>query len=432
MSQKNRLKELKMHDFKYKNNQLFCESVKVSALAKKVATPFYLYSRKTLIDHFRKLKKAFQSLEPLICYSMKANSSLAICRALVKEGAGLDIVSGGELFKALRVGCPAKRIVYASVGKTEEEIFEAIRRGILFFNVESVPELELINRASRKLNRITQVAIRINPDVEPGTHQYITTGKLTNKFGMDFLTARKIFAQRRRLKNLNINGLHMHIGSQIIAGKPFLDAIRRVVQFIDHLRFLGIRIEYLNIGGGLGIIYKDEKPQTAAEFAQAVLPILRKTGLKIILEPGRFIAGNAGILVTKILYIKKTKAKTFVIVDAGMNDLIRPALYDAYHEILPLEHRASSIEDREKVDIVGPICESADFFAKERIMPRLKEGDYLAIMGAGAYGFSMSSNYNCRCRLPEVMVIKNKYFITRKRETYKDLIRSEAIPQALK
>lgn len=410
-----------MHDFNYRRKSLYCESVKVEALARRVGTPLYLYSHKTLVDHFRKLTKAFESINPLICYSMKANSSLAICRVLVKEGAGLDIVSGGELFKALKVGAPPRKIVYASVGKTPEEIREAIKRGILFFNVESISELKLINRICASLNKITQVAIRINPDVEPKTHHYITTGKLTNKFGIDFATAKNIFLARKQFKNLRINTVHMHIGSQIIESSPFVSAIKRVVAFIDELKKASIKLEYLNIGGGLGIIYKDEKPQTAEQFAKAVLPILKKTGLKIILEPGRFIVGNAGILVTKVLYIKKTKVRTFVIVDAGMNDLIRPALYNAYHDILPL----SETNGKEKVDIVGPICESADFFAKDKLMSKLSEGDLLAIMGAGAYGFSMSSNYNCRLRPAEVMVKRNKYFITRKRESYSDLIRNE-------
>ncbi|MDP2939118.1 MAG: diaminopimelate decarboxylase [Candidatus Omnitrophota bacterium] len=429
-----------MHDFKYKGNSLYCESIRVEDLSKKVATPFYLYSYKTLIDHFRKLKKAFRSINPLICYSMKANSNLAICSSLVKEGAGLDIVSGGELFKATKSGVSPKKIVYASVGKTQKEIQQALKIGILFFNVESEAELENINRVARNLKKDAKVAIRINPDVEPKTHQYITTGRLTNKFGIDFRTAKNIFLKRKEFRNLKINGLHIHIGSQIIKSAPFVSAIKRVANFVAELKKELIDLEFLNIGGGLGIIYKDEKPQTADEFAKAVLPILKQTGLKIILEPGRFIAGNAGILVAKVLYIKKTKAKTFVIVDAGMNDLIRPALYSAYHEILPIEHRAfprlrsgqASIEHRKKVDIVGPICESADFFAKDRLLPRINEGDLLAIMGAGAYGFSMSSNYNCRSRVAEVMVIKNKFFITRKRETYNDLIRGETIPSILK
>ncbi|MFH1656081.1 MAG: diaminopimelate decarboxylase [Candidatus Omnitrophota bacterium] len=418
-----------MHDFKFRRNRLYCESVNIEAIARKITTPFYLYSYKTLTDHFEKLKKAFSSIDPLICYSMKANSNLAICRALVRTGAGLDIVSGGELFKATKVGCAAKKIVYASVGKTEEEISQAISRGILFFNVESVPEIERINRISRKLNRITQVAIRINPDVEPGTHRYITTGKLTNKFGIDFLTARRIFSQRRRFSNLKINGLHMHIGSQIIAGKPFLNAIRRVVRFIDNLRFLGVRIEYLNIGGGLGIIYKDEKPQTADQFAQLVLPVLRKTGLKIILEPGRFIVGNAGILVTKVLYLKRSRIKSFVIVDAAMNDLIRPALYQAHHEIVPL--RKASTRTR-NVDVVGPICESGDFFAKNRRVSIPREGGFFAIMSAGAYGFSMASNYNSRPRTSEIMVKGNRIFVIRERESYRDLVNGESIPKFLR
>jgi len=419
-----------MHDFNYRRNRLYCESVNVEAITRKIPTPFYLYSYKTLMDHFKKLKKAFRSIEPLICYSMKANSNMVICRALVRAGAGLDIVSGGELFKATKVGCPANRIVYASVGKTEEEISQAISKGILFFNVESVPELERINRIARKLNRIVQVAIRINPDVEPGTHQYITTGKLTNKFGIDFITARRIFAQRNRFSNLKINGLHMHIGSQIIAGKPFLNAIRRIVRFIDNLRFLGVRVEYLNIGGGLGIIYKDEKPQTADEFARLVLPVLKRTGLKIVLEPGRFIVGNAGILVTKVLYLKRSRTKSFVIVDAAMNDLIRPALYQAHHEILPL--RKTSRRSMRKFDIVGPICESGDFFAKNRKISIPCEGDFFAIMSAGAYGFSMASNYNSRPRVSEVMVKGNRFEVIRKRESYQDLVRGEIAPKFLK
>jgi len=422
--------EINMHDFRYKNNHLFCESVRIEDIASNVGTPFYLYSYRTLIDHFGKLQEAFKEVNPLICYSMKANSNSAILRALVKKGAGLDIVSGGELFKALRSGCVPRKIVYASVGKTTREIREAIRRGILFFNVESIPELELINSIALSLRKTVQVAIRINPDVEPHTHRFITTGKLTNKFGIDFETARRIFLQRNRFASLKINGLHMHIGSQIIESSPFIGAIRRVAAFVAELRRLGVRLKYLNIGGGLGIVYKNERPQTAAEFASAVMPILRKTGLKIILEPGRFIVGNAGILVARVLYIKRSKTKTFAIVDAGMNDLIRPALYEAYHEILPLREISHSV--RTKYDVVGPICESADFLAKDRTMPKLAVGDLLAVMGAGAYGFSMSSNYNQRLRAAEVMVNKNQFFITRRREDYSDLLKGEVIPGFLK
>ena len=420
-----------MHEFKYVNNQLYCEKVKVQDLAQKYGTPLYVYSYHTLVSHFLKIQQAFRPINPLICYSVKANSNLAILKALVDKGAGLDIVSGGELYRALQAGCPAEKIVYASVGKTDKEIEEAIRHKILFFNVESVPELENINRIAKNLGRIVQVAIRINPDVEPKTHKYITTGKLTNKFGIDFKAARQIILVRKAFVNAKINGLHIHIGSQITQSSPYVSAISKMADFIAALRKKGINIEYLNIGGGLGIIYDKETPQTAQKFADKVLPLLKKTGLKIIMEPGRFIVGNAGILVTKVLYVKSTPKKKFVIVDGGMNDLIRPALYDAYHNIAPLRAQVVSQKSQEKVDVVGPICESGDFFAKERKLAKTKAGDYLAVMSAGAYGFSMSSNYNSRRRAEEVMVVKDQHFVIRKRETNEDLTRNEIIPAFL-
>ena len=419
-----------MHEFRYKDNQLYCESVKLADIAKKIITPFYLYSYGTLLGHYRKLTKAFEPLKPLICYSMKANSNLAICRALVKAGSGMDIVSGGELYKAFLAGCPAEKIVYASVGKTEEEIRRAVAKGILFFNVESYQELVLINKVARDIGTIARVALRINPDVEPKTHAYITTGKLTNKFGIDFDTAYGILKNRLKFSHLNFKGLHIHIGSQIIQAKPYVLAIKKMASFIEKLKKDKIGIEYLNIGGGLGIIYNKEKPQTAVEFARKILPILKSTGLKIILEPGRFIVGNAGVLVTKVLYLKKTPLKNFVIVDAGMNDLIRPALYGAHHDILPIRYPLNA--KRYKVDVVGPICESGDFFARGRIMPKVKEGDYLAIMSAGAYGFSMASNYNCRLKPSEVMAKGNKFYIVRKRDSYLDLVRKDIVPEFLK
>jgi diaminopimelate decarboxylase len=417
-----------MHEFKYKRNHLYCEKVRVQDLAEKFGTPLYIYSYKTLIDHFIKLRDAFASIEPLICYSVKANSNLALLKALLDKGAGLDIVSGGELFRAIKAGCPPEKIVYASVGKTDAEIEEGINRGILFFNVESFPELENINRIARKLNKVVNVAIRINPDIEPRTHRFITTGKLTNKFGIDFKTAEKILIRCCSFPNVNIKGLHIHIGSQITESAPFIFAITKMVKFIRQLKNKGVEIEYLNIGGGLGIIYDRETPQTAKDFAKKVLPIFRNTGLKIILEPGRFIVGNAGILVTKVLYIKTTPKNKFVVVDAGMNDLVRPALYEAYHQILPLKARKSRTE---KLDVVGPICESADFFAKARKMSIPDEGDYLAVMSAGAYGFSMSSNYNSRRRAEEIVVVGDKSFVIRKRESYEDLVRNEEIPAFL-
>jgi diaminopimelate decarboxylase len=343
---------------------------------------------------------------------------------LVNQGAGFDIVSGGELFRALKAGCPPRKIVYASVGKTDKEIEDAIRIGILFFNVESLPELENINRIAKRLNRVARVAIRLNPDVEARTHRFITTGKITNKFGIDLNSARRILLLRRNFSNVYISGLHIHIGSQITDSAPFVSAIKKVSGFIAGLSARGIGLEYLNIGGGLGIVYDDERPQTAMRYARRVLPILRKTRLKIILEPGRFIVGNAGILVSRILYVKATPKKRFVIVDAGMNDLVRPALYDAYHTIVPLKAAKGA---RQTVDIVGPICESADFFAKDRRMPVLKEGDYIAVLGAGAYGFSMSSNYNSRLRPAEVMVFGGRAAVIRKRDNFEDLIRNEVL-----
>jgi len=421
-----------MHEFKYINNHLYCEKVKIEDLARKFGTPLYVYSYHTLLGHFLRLKNAFSSIEPLICYSLKANSNLALLKALIDKGAGLDIVSGGELFRALKVGCPAERIVYASVGKTDREIEGAIRRGILFLNVESLPELENINRIAGKLHKITNVAIRINPDVEAKTHKFITTGKITNKFGIDLNSAYKILLLRRKFANVRISGLHIHIGSQITESAPFVAAIRKVAEFIRHLRRKGIALEYFNIGGGLGIIYDRETPQTAKKYAAKVLPLLKGTGLKIILEPGRFIVGQAGILLTRVLYVKTTPKKKFVIVDGGMNDLIRPALYGAYHQILPLRSpRQAVTKSPEKVDVVGPICESADFFAKERKMTKVKVGDFLAVMSAGAYGFSMASNYNSRLRAEEVLVVKDRVFVIRKRETQEDLIHNEIIPPFL-
>src|SRR3989338_2664242 len=344
-----------MREFRYKNNQLYCEAVRIADIAKKVITPFYLYSYTTLLYHYRKLAEAFSSLRPLICYSMKANSNLSICRALVKAGSGLDIVSGGELYKALLAGCSPKKIVYASVGKTEEEIRRAVAREILFFNVESLHELELINKVAKDIGKAASVALRINPDVQPGTHTYITTGKLTNKFGIDFDAAYKILQNKVKFSSLNFKGLHIHIGSQIIQARPYVLAIKKMAGFIAKLKKELIEIEYLNIGGGLGIIYSQEKPQTAKEFADVILPLLKrhKKRLKIILEPGRFISGNSGILVMRVLYQKKTTSKSFLIVDGGMNDLIRRSFYGAYHEILPVMRRPRM--RYETADVVGPI-----------------------------------------------------------------------------
>ncbi len=421
-----------MHEFGYKHKRLYCEDVALDVIAHRYGTPVYVYSYHTFVGHFKKLQSAFAEISPLICYSVKANSNRALLRTLVEQGAGLDIVSGGELFRALSVGCPPERIVYASVGKTGAEIEEAIRKGILFFNVESLPELAAINRIAGKLRTVTRVAIRINPDVEAKTHKFITTGKLTNKFGIDLASAQKILLLGASFKNVRICGLHIHIGSQIVESAPFIAAIEKIIAFIEQIKKRGICLEYLNIGGGLGIIYNKECPQTAVVYAQKIVPLLKRSGLKIIMEPGRFIVGNAGVLVTKVLYVKRTPKKTFVIVDGGMNDLIRPALYDAYHEILPLRVDNGARRAMIKADVVGPICESGDFFAKERRMHPVREGDCIAVMSAGAYGFSMSSNYNSRRRAAEVLVVKGRVFEIRSRESYRDLVRNEVIPAFLR
>ncbi|MBU1124902.1 MAG: diaminopimelate decarboxylase [Candidatus Omnitrophica bacterium] len=420
-----------MHEFRYSKKDLLCEKLRIADLVARFQTPLYVYSYQTLIGHFLKLKDAFRQINPLVCYSVKANSNLAILKALVNKGAGLDIVSGGELFRALQAGCPPERIVYASVGKTDAEIEKAVRRKILFFNVESVAELENINRICGRLNRVSRVALRINPDVEPKTHKYITTGKLTSKFGVDFKCVQQILLLRNALPHVRIVGLHIHIGSQITDSVPFIAAIRKVIDFIGVLKKKGIVIEYLNIGGGMGITYNRETPQTAQEYARRVIPFFKKSGLKMILEPGRFIAGQAGVLVTKVLYVKQTPRKKFIIVDAGMNDLIRPSLYGAYHQILPLRATENRKADLEKVDVVGPICESGDFLAQERRLPKVKEGEYLAVMSAGAYGFSMASNYNSRLRCQEVMVVHDRVFTIRQRESLRDLTRHEIIPPFL-
>lgn len=417
-----------MHFFQYKNDKLHAEAVPVAKIAKEVGTPFYLYSIGTFLDHYLKLKNAFKAVDTTICFSMKANSNLTVLKALVNHGAGLDIVSGGELVRAKKVGVQPKKIVYASVGKTEQEIETAIRSNILMFNVESAGELELINSVACRLDRVQKVAIRINPDVTPGTHHYITTGSKQNKFGIDSATSEKLFLGSAKYPYLNLAGIHIHIGSQITKPAPFIEAVGKCLDFIERVGKAGHKVEYLNIGGGLGIVYNDEKPQTADQFASVIVPLIKKRQpkLKLILEPGRFVSGNSGILVTKVIYRKKAPTKSFVIVDAAMNDLIRPSFYGAYHEISPVD-KALRKGKSEAVDIVGPVCESGDFLAKDRKIAPVEPGDLLAVFSCGAYGFVMSSNYNSRPRAPEVVVKGSKFFVARRRETMDDLLRVERI-----
>ncbi len=419
-----------MHDFKYKGKELYCENVRVAEIVRKTGTPVYIYSHKTFSDHLGKLQKAFKSVKPLICYSMKANSSLAILKLLVSQGSGLDIVSGGELFRAQKAGCPGEKIVFAGVGKTEQEIEEALRYGVLFFNVESKPELEKINAVAARLKKKARVSIRINPAVDPKTHHHISTGKKESKFGIDMALAESIFAAARKYPAISFCAIHCHIGSQIVSGDPFVEAFRKVLEFTGRIeKKYGAKIEYLNLGGGLGAIYKDEKPQTADAYARKILPLFKGRKFRLVFEPGRFISANGGILAGKVLYIKRTQVKNFAIVDAAMNDLIRPSLYEAYHEIQPLVRSPRAA--REIYDVVGPICESGDVLARERLLPKLEEGDLIAIMSAGAYGYVMASNYNTRPRAPEVLVKGSHFAVVKARETLADLVRSETIPDFL-
>lgn len=416
-----------MHRFEYRKNQFYAENVPVAKIAAKVGTPCYIYSIGTFLDHFLKLRDAFKPLNPLICFSMKANSNLTVLKALVNQGSGLDIVSGGELERAKRVGVAADKIVYASVGKSEAEIEEAIRSKILMFNVESAQELDVIHRVAQRLKTRQKIALRINPDVKPDTHHYITTGSKENKFGLDMETAFGLFTGAHRYPYLRFAGIHIHIGSQITEARPFVEAIRKCLQFIDRVAAAGTVIEYFNMGGGLGIIYSKEKPQTAQQFADVVVPLFKKhPRLKLVLEPGRFISGNSGILLTRVLYEKVAKTKSFLIVDAAMNDLIRPAFYGAYHEILPAEKSAAR-KKQVQADIVGPICESGDFLAKNRRIDAVNVGDLLVVMSCGAYGFVMSSNYNSRPRVPEVVVKGGRFYVARRRETMDDVLRAEKI-----
>lgn len=415
-----------MHDFFYQGNELYCEKVRVKDIVDEVGTPVYIYSHKTFTEHLEKIQKAFKSVKPLICYSMKANSNLAILKTLVSKGSGLDIVSGGELYRAKKVGCPPEKIVYAGVGKTEEEIEEAIRYGILLFNVESVPELDAINKVAKKLKKTANISLRINPGVDPKTHDHIATGKAESKFGMDLDAARGVFHRRAHYSNLSISGIHVHIGSQIVTGQPFVEAFWKVLAFIDELEKDKVKIKFLNLGGGLGVIYSQENPQTAEEFAKNVLPLFKGRKYQIIFEPGRFISANGGILVSKVLYIKQTKVKNFAIIDTGMNSLIRPTLYGAHHEVYPLVKNEKAA--KWVYDVVGPICESGDFLAKDRHVQELKAGDEIAFMTAGAYGFVMSSNYNSHPRPVEVLVKGNKFAVVRKRETIASLLEGETVP----
>jgi diaminopimelate decarboxylase len=417
-----------MHHFNYRDNELYCEDVAIQKIAEKIGTPFYLYSHATLKRHYTAFDDAFKGVDRLVCYSAKANASLAILKLMKHLGSGLDIVSGGELYRGLRAGFSPDRIVYSGVGKRIDEIDYALNSGVLMFNVESFEELKLINKRAGILKCKAPVAIRVNPDVDPKTHPYISTGLKKNKFGIDALGALEGYKYAKTLKNIQIIGIDCHIGSQITEVQPFADALRSLINLLGELMKLGIEIKFLDMGGGLGITYEDETPPQLGEYARAIVDALEPTALKLILEPGRVIVGNAGILITRALYRKFGAAKNFIIVDAGMNDLMRPALYQAYHAIQPVV-----LSDQEELvaDVVGPICESSDFLAQDRRITAVENGSLLAVMSAGAYSFAMASNYCSRPKVAEVMVSGGQYQVIRKRQEYPDLVDGESVPSYL-
>ncbi len=417
-----------MNDFQFRQDRLFCEETPVETIAEAVGTPFYLYSYRTLTRHFQVFDEAFAGVPHLICYAVKANSNIALLGIFARAGGGADIVSGGELYRAVKAGIPPAKIVYSGVGKRIDEIEYALREGILMFNVESPQELELIDETAARIGKRAGIALRVNPDVDPETHPHISTGLKENKFGIDVPRSLEAYRRAKRLSSLDIKGVSCHIGSQVTKISPFVEALERIKRLIVLLREEGIAIGYLDLGGGLGITYDRETPPHPTEYARALLEASREMDCTFIFEPGRVIVGNAGILVTRVLYTKETEDKRFLIVDAGMNDLVRPSLYQAYHQLLPVVG-----EGREErvYDVVGPICESGDYLAKGRSLPDMKRGELLAVMSAGAYGFAMASNYNSRPRVPEVLVRGSEYAVIRKREQYEDLITGETIPERL-
>jgi diaminopimelate decarboxylase len=418
-----------MDHFEYRGGELCCEGVPLRRIAAEVGTPTYVYSLATLRRHYRVLDEAFAPVRHLICFSVKANSNLAILRAFVREGSGFDIVSGGELFRVLRAGADPGKVVFSGVGKTRREMAEALEAGILMFNVESAPELDALEEVAARLDRRAPISLRVNPDVDPQTHPYIATGMKKSKFGIDIGRALEEYRRARALKHLEVVGVDCHIGSQLTAVPPFVDALARVRELLERLRAEGSAVRYLDLGGGLGIRYKDEEPPPPREYARALIAGLEGMDLTLLLEPGRVIVGNAGVLLTEVLYFKEGVEKKFVIVDGAMNDLIRPALYGSYQEIVPVEPRGG---ERVIADVVGPVCESGDFFARDRELERPRAGDLLAIRGAGAYGFAMASNYNSRPRAAEVLVSGGDFYVVRRRETLEDLVSGEAIPPLLR
>jgi len=411
--------------FDFRNKQLFAEDVPVAELAAKYGTPLYVYSRSCLQFQYRALQKVMAPINPLICFAVKSNTNAAVIQTFAAEGSGADVVSAGELYRARKAGIPANKIVFAGVGKTETEIEYALRENILYFTVESEPELERISAVAKKHGLTGRIAIRVNPDVDPKTHKYTSTGKKENKFGVDLERAMQAYELAAKLPNLEITSLHMHLGSPIMTKDPYEEALHKVKDLCRDLKARFPSFRHIDIGGGLGIVYKPgDKPFDLQSFADAVIPPLKELQLSVSMEPGRFLVGNAGILVTKVEYIKENPFKKFIVIDAAMNDLIRPALYEAYHEIKPVREISETVFG----DLVGPVCESGDFLAANRDLPAVKQGDLLSVMSAGAYGYVMSSTYNSRGRAAEVMVQGTRHELVRARETIEDVVRGERMP----
>lgn len=411
--------------FFYKDGELYCENVPIKELAKEVGTPFYLYSKKAIEDKIKSYKEAFKNYPTLICYAAKSNSNLTLLKIFQKNNLGLDTVSAGEIYKGVLVGFSPEKIVYAGVGKTDREITYGIDKEIFSFNVESEQEIDVIDYLAGKLGKKANISIRVNPDVNPKTHPYISTGLRKSKFGIDIEEAVKVYKKAVKKKNLNVVGVHCHIGSQILDVSPYREAVEKVANLVFQLKKDGIELKYFDIGGGLGIKYKPEDiPPKPKDLADLILPIVKETGLQLILEPGRSLIGEAGALITQVIFTKNKKDKHFIIVDSGMNDLIRPSVYNAYHHILSVEKKNKDVV----ADIVGPICETGDFLALDRKIDYVERGDYLTVLSAGSYGSSMSSNYNVRPRAMEILVDGDKFFIIKEREDYDYLVEKEINP----
>ncbi|GJM15616.1 MAG: diaminopimelate decarboxylase [Thermodesulfobacteriota bacterium] len=419
-----------MHSsFQYKGSEFYMEGVSLTEIAESVGTPFYVYSYEFLRDSFTAYKKAFSEMDTLICYSVKANSNIAVLKAFSDLGAGYDIVSGGELLRVKRAGGDLGKVVFSGVGKTREEMKAAIEAGILFFNVESEEELHVLDDVGKEMGRKAPVALRVNPDINAKTHPYISTGFKKSKFGIEIGRAFEVYKEANKMEGIDVIAIDAHIGSQIFDLTPFVDSVKKLITLADDLVKEGINIQYIDIGGGLGISYKlDDKPPHPSMYADIIMKEFSGKPYKLVLEPGRSLMGNSGMLITKVLYLKEGTEKKFVIVDAAMNDLLRPAFYESYHEILPVVKGSQS---KEVVDVVGPICESGDFLAQDRELPKVASGDLLAVLSTGAYGFVMSSNYNTRQRVPEVLVKGDQFSVIRKRETYDELLNLEELPDFL-